>query len=493
MNKLPTYEMVIDPSVTSDVEVSFVALVDKPAIEKNFLAFKEGEFGGPGSGPNPGGGSDSDSNPKVAVQRANDLVNDAQSIVDMGVVPPELKNDVEIAIDSVKGRAETIKDSKTPEEKKQRVKKLQEEHAKLQDLMDKVLISRRTRIKSSQLHFAVDPERRIISGPAMVADSLIYRRDDQGEYNVFFSKDTIEQICLKFAKKGYAKNLNLFHDPSLALDGVTIFNSFVSDRSMGIPPMESFKDLPDGTWFISAKVENDAVWEKIKSGEVKGFSVEGIFSYVKKQNATGKHNSHLDSNNSLMATIQEMFADLKKLILGPVPPAIPAPEILAVDYTRIDGTPLSIDKLEVGGVCLANGAPCPPGPCELTDGTKLMIGEGGVITEVMPKMPMENPTDYSEQFKTYDQKFTDYETKLAAYEQKSAAYEQRFTEMGNQLSNANATIVQLVSIVEKLAEAPAADPIGEPKGSFSSMKVETKEEKRERFAKAFQELKNKNK
>lgn len=380
MDKLPTYELIINPDEISDVEVSFVALVDKPAIEKNFLAFN-----------------------------------------------------------------------------------------------------------SKELHFALDEEKRIISGPAMVADSLIYRRDDQGEYNVFFSAETIKQIALKFFKKDYQKNLNLFHDPTLSLEGVTIFESFISDKARGILPMKAFKDLPDGTWFISAKIENDAVWEKVKSGEVKGFSVEGIFSYVKKLSGTDAHSSHIIGNDSLMDNILDTLNQIKEKFLGnaPAAPVPAAPQVLATDYTLADGTPVSIDKLEVGGVCLANGVPCPPGPCELSDGTKLVIGDGGVISEITPAsdMPMASP-DYSSQFATYDEKFASYETKFEAYEQ-------RFNEMGSQLSNANATIVQLVSIVEQLAKAPTADPVGDNKGNFITQKVQLASEKRKTLAESIQALKNK--
>jgi hypothetical protein len=58
-----------------------------------------------------------------------------------------------------------------------------------------------------------------------------------------------------------------------------MFESFISDTKRGIKPMEAFKDLPDGTWFGSFYVENPKVWELIKKGEVKGFSVEGMFDY----------------------------------------------------------------------------------------------------------------------------------------------------------------------------------------------------------------------
>jgi hypothetical protein len=320
----------------------------------------------------------------------------------------------------------------------------------------------------------------------MVADSLIYRRDDQGEYNVFFSADTIKQIALKFFKKDYQKNLNLFHDPSLSLEGVTIFESFISDKARGILPMASFKDLPDGTWFISAKVENDAVWEKVKSGEVKGFSVEGIFSYVKKLNRTDTHDAHLSLNDSFMDNVLDILKEIKEKFIGTVPaPAPAAPQVLATDYTLTDGTPVSIDKLEVGGIVLVNGVAAPAGDHELSDGTKITVGEGGVISAIAP-VAEEVPAapDFSSQFAAYDEKFATYATKFEAYEQ-------RFTEMGSQLSNANATIVQLVSIVEQLAKAPTADPVGENKSNFKTQKVEMASDKRKTLAESLQALKNK--
>jgi hypothetical protein len=46
-------------------------------------------------------------------------------------------------------------------------------------------------------------------------------------------------------------------------------------------------ELPKGTWFVSMRVNNDEVWERIKSGELKGLSIEGYF--VDKMETLGKH------------------------------------------------------------------------------------------------------------------------------------------------------------------------------------------------------------
>ncbi len=126
----------------------------------------------------------------------------------------------------------------------------------------------------------VSEDQRVITGPLMVPDQLIYRDSTKyGEHYVKFTSDTIKAISIKFAKKGYQKNVNIMHDENMQVDGVTMFESFISDTKRGVKPMSAFADLPDGTWFGSFYVENPQVWETVKSGAVKGFSVEGLFDY----------------------------------------------------------------------------------------------------------------------------------------------------------------------------------------------------------------------
>lgn len=410
MTKLPIYEMVIDESPESDVEVSFVALVPKPAIEKNFMAFSA--------------------------------------------------------------------------------------------------------FKEIKMDFAADPARQIISGPAMVADTLIYRKDAGGEYNVFFSKETIAEIALKFFKKDYQKNLNLFHDPALSLQGVTIFESFISDKSRGVQPMKGFEDLPDGTWFISAKVENPDVWAKIQSGEVKGFSVEGIFSYTKKPkivedqiaeilNRTYNEDSHI-LKSDVMSTVKDMVAKFKKTffdgtplvtpVIPAAPPVVPvaSPQVLQTDYQLKDGTNVTVDKLEVGGVMLISGVPAPPGDHELADGTKVTVGEGGVISAVTPSLAAALPVAASITMAQVDMAI---QKALTAYKEEMAAERlaatQKLEASQKIIKDQDTKIAGLFDIVEQLVEVPTADPVGENHISFSKQKNTSKEEKRAVLVSYFKTLKSK--
>lgn len=151
-------------------------------------------------------------------------------------------------------------------------------------LVDRPAIDRNFQAFNAQKQkaaFVVNEGKRIISGPAMIAEMPLYRKDDQlGEYYVMFDKPAIQTIVEKFSAKGYLQKFNLFHDDQQQVSDVTIFNSFVTDKAMGINPPISFEDAAEGSWFISAKVNNDAVWARVKEGVIKGFSVEGLFSYL---------------------------------------------------------------------------------------------------------------------------------------------------------------------------------------------------------------------
>ena len=128
---------------------------------------------------------------------------------------------------------------------------------------------------------SVEGDGSFIIGPAMIPDMLIDRVADDGtEYQVFFSAATIGSIAEKFFEKGFQHNFNLMHDPEQQKDGVTFFQSFIKDTAKGIVGFND--DLPDGTWYLGAKVKNEEVKALVKSGEIKGWSVEGLFKYKQK-------------------------------------------------------------------------------------------------------------------------------------------------------------------------------------------------------------------
>ena len=135
--------------------------------------------------------------------------------------------------------------------------------------------------KAKLEHFqSIDNDKRIVVGAAMLPNSKITRLDAQDEeYSVYFSEDTIRQCQELFHKRGNTKRTNVDHeeDTSIASQITVIESWIVEDPSMDKSKHLGFKNIPKGSWFVSYKVDDDALWQKVKAGEVKGFSVEGLF------------------------------------------------------------------------------------------------------------------------------------------------------------------------------------------------------------------------
>lgn len=126
-----------------------------------------------------------------------------------------------------------------------------------------------------------DEEKRIVTGAAMIADLPIYRKDDiRGEYYVVFDKEVIFMIAKKWARANRYNDVNTHHNRPIE-EGVSLFESYIIDRERGVMPPKGFEEVADGSWFVSYLIDNDKVWARVKSGEFRGFSVEGVFDFPK--------------------------------------------------------------------------------------------------------------------------------------------------------------------------------------------------------------------
>lgn len=169
---------------------------------------------------------------------------------------------------------------------------------------------------------------------------------------------------------------------------------------------------------------------------------------------------------------KQFFADL--VAPAPILAAEPVP---ATEYDLKDGGKVTIDKLEVGGVVMIDGAPSLPGDLELADGTKVTVADNGVIavielgTGVKPVEPIGQPAgeDMGAKFASFEtltnEKFANYETKFSAYEQRFADYEVK-------MKKANKVIEQLLQLSQLIVESPAgqADPAIQTANTFKEEK-----------------------
>ena len=122
----------------------------------------------------------------------------------------------------------------------------------------------------------VDAEKRILMGAALIPNKQIYRKNDKNEeYYIYFSEATIRKASELFFMNSNQNNATLEHKQKL--DGMSVVESWIVEGSHDKSMNYGF-NFPKGTWVISMKVNNDEIWNKVKLGEVKGFSIEGYFA-----------------------------------------------------------------------------------------------------------------------------------------------------------------------------------------------------------------------
>lgn len=131
-------------------------------------------------------------------------------------------------------------------------------------------------LKSQKPIFLESDEKRMVYGCALRPDFPIYRIYDDEEFYVEFSKKTVEKLSQKFLKNGFQNNWTIDHQD--AVSGVYVTESWIKtdmekDKSIALG---LDKDLPIGSWFVGCKVENDDVWQSVKNGDFKGFSIEAF-------------------------------------------------------------------------------------------------------------------------------------------------------------------------------------------------------------------------
>lgn len=134
--------------------------------------------------------------------------------------------------------------------------------------------------KAPVLYSVQDEEKRLVRGVVLRADWPIYRRDSETDpgYYVTFGKEAIRQLAERYLADGRQNAVDTAHDGN-EVDGVQMVQYFIKDTAAGIAP-EGFDDIADGSLFAEYHVTNDDVWDEIKAGTFKGFSVEIFYTLI---------------------------------------------------------------------------------------------------------------------------------------------------------------------------------------------------------------------
>ena len=152
-------------------------------------------------------------------------------------------------------------------------------------------------------NLSVDEDKKIVTGPLMIPNKMILRRDDDGKpYYIFFNKETIRKMAEKFLRTNKHNNTDIQHDNKVTNDN-TLLESWISEDKMYDKAYKMGFALPMGTWFVSYKINNNDTWEQIKEGKLKGFSLAGPF--IEKMASEGIHNQKLQSIIDILEQVND--------------------------------------------------------------------------------------------------------------------------------------------------------------------------------------------
>ena len=164
-------------------------------------------------------------------------------------------------------------------------------------------------LKNQEIKLAeVDSEKRILLGALLIPNKPIYRRNGEDEYYIYFSKDTVLKASQLYLQKGNQNNSTLEHQHSI--QGLSLVESWIIEDEVHDKSRKYNMELPVGTWMGAVKVNNEDIWnEYVKTGKVKGFSIEGYFA-----DKMERPNEQINDFADVEAEAQELLSEIKGIV-----------------------------------------------------------------------------------------------------------------------------------------------------------------------------------
>ena len=281
----------------------------------------------------------------------------------------------------------------------------------------------------------VNEDEHILAGVVMVADKPIYRIAPDGtEFYIVFSKDVIKRMAEKMLSDNTFNNIDIQHDGNIIPhDKVKLVELFIADEAKGIKP--NYLDVPDGSLLANYKIYDEQLWQMAKSGELNGFSLEGVFTTVRyEQNKNNKHTK--------MSKIKEMLKSI----------------LVQLGEVNTDKGILTYDGALAVGVEVKNedGSKPADGEYKLEDNKVIVVKDGfvdeikEVEVDVIEEMADEKPQDNVED-KPQD-KVEEKPNEVEELKKLIDEHTSLLKELGDRLKT-------LEDLVKELNETPAVEPI----------------------------------
>ena len=163
----------------------------------------------------------------------------------------------------------------------------------------------------------VNKEKRLLLGPVLIPNKEIPRIDDETgeEYDIVFDEAVIEKAAQLFLQRQHNNSSTLEHERPI--DDISIVESWLVADPKADKSNAYGLSYPKGSWIVMAKVNNDEIWsEYIKTGKVKGFSLEGLFGHNLVEASKQQHFTALSALADDFDTeyAEEMLATIKGII-----------------------------------------------------------------------------------------------------------------------------------------------------------------------------------
>lgn len=195
------------------------------------------------------------------------------------------------------------------------------------------------------IKFSVDEEKRLLYAPAMIPKKLIFRKDVFGsEADTFYTAETIKHSMEAYFKKNGNKETNIEHTEQIA-DGVYPVESWIVYDNKNDKATALGFDVPNDTWMMCHKIENDSIWEQVKNGDLTGLSVEMFAKYeLKDSNNANTINMNTEEEKGffdrLITAITHAFEPKK-------PEAVPATSNEVEAESVSEGEPVEVETQEL--------------------------------------------------------------------------------------------------------------------------------------------------
>lgn len=173
-------------------------------------------------------------------------------------------------------------------------------------------------------------ERHICYGPALIPNKDIYRNNGEQEFYINFTEESIVKMSQEFMKNYKQHEVNLQHEQDV--DEVYVCESWIVEDPYRDKANALGFNVPKNTWMVGMKVNNIDTWERVKSGELKGFSVESAIHL--------EEFNKVENNDNMEVENETFWAKLKNVLFE----ALGKNEEEVVEEHKIEPTNIELEE-----------------------------------------------------------------------------------------------------------------------------------------------------